>query len=122
LGVDVWVAGEAGRLRRLEEGLARRVRLAYVGDRERPAGAVQRVLAALLVLGAAEVGQHVLEAPAGVAELAPAVVVGVLAAHIEEAVDRARAAEQLAARLDDPAVVELGLRLGGIEPVDPGIV
>ncbi len=120
--VEVVVAGEARLLRSLDEGLAQRVRLADIGDRERTAGAVQRIGAALLVLGPPEVGQHVLETPAGIAELAPVVVVGGLAADIEKPVDRARSAQHLAARLDDAPVVELGLRLRGVEPVDFGVV
>ena len=60
------------------------------------AGAVQRALAAEAVLGAAEVGQHVVPAPAGIAELAPVVVVRRLAAHVDHAVDRGAAAEHLA--------------------------
>jgi hypothetical protein len=68
------------------------MRFAHVGNRERPAHPVQRILAARLVLGAAEVGQHILEAPAGIAELAPMIEVRRLAADIEQAVDRARPA------------------------------
>ena len=120
--VEVVVARVACLLRGLDEGLAQRVRLAHIGDSERPAAAVHGVGATLLVLGAPEKGQHVFEAPAFVAELAPVVVVLVLAAHIEQAVDRARSAQHLAARLDDLAVVELGLRLRLVEPVDLGIV
>ena len=62
------------------------------------------------------------ERPAGIAELAPVVVVLVLAADVEQPVDRARAAQHLAARLDDLPVVELGLRLGFVEPIDLGVV
>ncbi len=120
--VEIVVARVARLLRGCDEGFAQRMRLAHIGDRERPAGAVQFVAAALLVLGAPEIGQHVGKAPADIAELAPVVVVLVLAAHIEQAVDRARAAQHLAARLDDLPVVELGLRLGRVEPVDLGIV
>ena len=73
-----------------------------------PPTAVQRVLAALLVLGAAEVGQHVVEAPAGIAELAPVIEILGLAAQIEQAVDRARSAQHLAARLDDRRLCSSG--------------
>src|SRR5262245_7088731 len=94
------------------------MRLADVGHRERPADAMQVVGAALLVLSAPEIGQHIGEAPAGIAELAPMIEILGLTADIEQPVDRARAAQHLAARLDDATVVELRLRLGGIEPVD----
>ncbi len=120
--VEVVVARMARLLHGRDERLAQRMRLAHVGHGERPADPVQRVGAALLVLGAAEIGEHVVVAPARIAELAPAVEVLVLAADIEKPVDRARAAQHLAARLDDAAVVELGLGLRRIEPVDAGIV
>src|SRR5262249_54809195 len=73
---------------------------------------------ARLVLGAAKIGQHILEAPTGIAELAPMIEVGRLAADIEQAIDRARPAQHLPPRLDDLAVVELWLRPRGIEPID----
>src|SRR5262245_30919824 len=79
---------------------------------------MQRVLAARLVLGAAEIRQDIREAPAGVAELAPMIEVGRLAADVEQAIDRARAAQHFPARLDDLPLVELCLRLRGIEPID----
>ena len=65
------------------------MRLANVGHGERTANAVQFVFAALLVLGAAEVREHVAECPAGVAELTPMVEILLLAADIEQAIDRA---------------------------------
>ena len=52
------------------------------------ARAVQVAGAAVVVLVAQEIGQHVVPAPAGETELAPAVVVGRLAAHVDHAVDR----------------------------------
>src|SRR5262249_60013514 len=119
--VEIVVAREARELRRLDERLAQRMRLADVGAGARPADRVQRVLAPRLILGAAEVRQHVVEAPAGIAELSPVIVVRRLSAQIEQAVDRARPAQHLPTRLDDRAVVELGLRLRSIEPVDPAV-
>ena len=73
--------------------------------------------AALLILGLTEVGQHLLIAPAGVAEVAPAIVVLALSTDIEETVDRRRSAEHFAARLRDLSVAGPRLRLAGIEPV-----
>src|SRR5215510_8291804 len=119
--VEVVVARKARLLHRCQESLAQRMRLAHIGDRERSADAMPGIFAALLVLGAAEVGKHVGEAPAGVAELAPMIEILVLAADIEEAVDGARSAQHLAARLDDPAIIELGLRLRTVQPVDLGV-
>src|SRR5262249_57160040 len=85
---------------------------------ERPAHPMQRILAARLVLGAAKIGQHILEAPAGIAELPPMIEAGRLAADVEQAIDRARSAQHFPPRLDDLPIVELGLRLRGIEPID----
>src|SRR6201987_2354643 len=98
------------------------MRLADVGYGEWAAATVEIVRAARLVLGAPEIGQYVGEAPTGIAELAPMIVVLVLAAHVEQAVDRTRSAQHFAARLDDLPVVQLGLRLGLVQPIDFGIV
>jgi hypothetical protein len=66
--VEVLVARDAGRLARVDECIAQGVlRQPHVGGAERAAGAVIGVLAALLVLRALEVGQHVLVRPADVA-------------------------------------------------------
>ena len=86
-----------------------------------PAAARRAVIfvgAALLVLGLLEIGQHVVIAPAGIAALAPAIVILVLAAHIEQAVDRTRAAEHFSARLEHLPAVQSRLRLGLVHPVD----
>jgi hypothetical protein len=66
------------------------MRLAHVGNRKLAADAVQCILAALLILGAAKVGEHIGEAPAGVAELPPMIEILRLAADTEKAVDGAR--------------------------------
>src|SRR5262249_26062267 len=82
--VEIVVAREARLLRGRDESLAQRMRFAHIGDRERPADPVQRILAARLVLGTAEVRQHILEAPAGIAELATMIEVRRLAAAVNE--------------------------------------
>ena len=66
---------------------------------------------------ALETGQHVVPAPAGEAELAPVIIVGGLAAHVDHGVDRGRAADHLAARIVQAAAVEAFLRLGLEHPV-----
>src|SRR5262245_50815474 len=119
--IEVVIARKACLLHRCQEGLAQGMWLAHIGDREGSADAMPGILAALLVLGAAEIGKHVGEAPAGVAELAPMIEILVLTADIEEAVDGTGSAQHLAARLDDPAIVELGLRLRTVQPVDLGV-
>src|SRR5947207_2722167 len=68
--------------------------------------------------GPPEIGQHVVIAPAGIAALAPAIVVLVLAPHIEQAVDRARTAEHFSTRLEYLPAVQARLRLGLVHPVD----
>src|SRR5262249_50285362 len=59
--------------------------------------------------GALEVGQHVGGRPARIAQLPPVIVVLVLAADIDHAVDRTRPAQYLAARPVDRAVVGAGI-------------
>ena len=83
-----------------------------------PSAAVVFVRPALLVLGLLEIGQHVVIAPAGIAALAPAIVILVLAPHIQQAVDRARTAEHFSARLEYLPAVQSRLRLGLVHPVD----
>ena len=95
---------------------------AQIGDVERSAGAVEFVRSALLVLGAAEIGQHVVIRPADIAELAPIVEILLLAADIDQPVDRGGAAEHLAARPGDTSPVEARHRLGLELPGDAGVV
>src|SRR5262249_55095688 len=102
--VEIRIAPIAAFLGGRQPGVGQRVRLPRVGNRERPARAVILIGAALLILGLAEVGQHVRVAPARVAEIAPPVVILVLAAYVEQAVDRGRSAEHLPARLRNPPV------------------
>jgi hypothetical protein len=70
-----------------------------------------------IILMALEPGQHVVPAPAGEAELAPMIIVGGLAAHIDHGVDGGRAADHLAAGIVQAAAVEAFLRLGLEHPV-----
>jgi hypothetical protein len=70
-----------------------------------------------IILMALETGQHVVPSPAGEAELAPVIVVGGLAAHIDHGVDGGRAADHLAAGIVQAAAVEAVLRLGLEHPV-----
>ena len=70
-----------------------------------------------MVLGLAEIGKHVVPAPTGIAGLPPAIIVGRLAAHIDHAVDRRAAAQNLAARIVERTTVQPGLRLGLHQPI-----
>jgi hypothetical protein len=119
--VEIVAAREARLLRGFDESLAQRMRLADIGHGERSAHPMQRILAPLLILGAAKVRQDIIEAPAGIAELPPMVGIRRLSAEIEQTIDRARPAQHFPARLDDRSVVELGLRLRGIKPVDSAV-
>ena len=49
---------------------------------------MQGALPAVMVLLADEIGQHIVPAPAGQAELAPAVIVSRLATHVDHRIDR----------------------------------
>ena len=98
------------------------MRRRQVLDVERAAGAVPGVGAALVVLGPLEVGQHLGPGPAGVARGRPVVVVARLAAHVDHGVDRARAAEHLAARLVAAAAVQPRLRHGLEGPVGGAVL
>jgi hypothetical protein len=121
-GVDVLRARNP-RLHAGFDQLARqRVLVGEIGNVERSAHAVPVVCAALLVLGALEVGQDRIVVPALAAALAPFVVISRIAAHVDHAVDRAGAAQHLAARLVHDAVVELGFGLAVEHPVDARIV
>ena len=61
--------------------------------------------------------QHVIGTPAGEPELAPMVVIGGLAAHVDHGVDGRGAADHLAARIVEAAAVEALLRLGLEHPI-----
>ena len=63
-----------------------------------------------MVLGFAEIRQHIIPAPAGIAELVPMVVICRLPAHVDHAVDRRTAAEDAAPRILDRTTVEARLR------------
>ena len=93
LAVEVAGIGNADAHAGGDERLRDRMRLGQIADGERPAGAVPNIGAADLVLGFLEIRQHVRKTPAGIAEIAPVVIVLRLAAHVEQAVDRARPAQ-----------------------------
>ncbi len=120
--VEVVVARIAGLDRGSDKAVMQFVLGAQIGDVQRAGGPMMLVSAALLSFGAAEIGQHVLIRPAGVAELAPQIEILALAADIDQPVDRARTAEDLAARPWQPAAAQFGLRLGLELPGDLGVV
>src|ERR1700757_1449821 len=89
----------------------------WVRYMQRPADAVKIIGAALLVLCLLEKRQNRIPIPAFAATLAPAIVVARCAAHIDHAVDRTGAAQNLATRLIKGTVVELLFRLALEHPV-----
>ena len=119
--VEVVGLGDADLRCRLAKGIEDLPTDARLLDAPLAAGAVRLVGAGREILAALEVGQHVVPRPAGVAELAPLVVVARLAAHVDHAVDRRAAAQHLAARVGEGAAVEAGLRLGLEAPVGASV-
>src|SRR6516225_732836 len=59
-----------------------------------------------------EIGEHVVPAPAAIAELRPMVEILGLAANVDQPVDRGRAAQNPAARIRDGAAIGAGIGLG----------
>ncbi len=116
--VEVLVRREAVRLRGVQEVLRERVARAALGHRERPAGTVVLVLAALVVLCALEVREHLVPGPAG----PPLVVVERVPADVDHRVDRGGAAQHLPAREVDAAVVRERLVDRRVVPVLRGSV
>ena len=116
--VEIGIGRNAGFSGGNHKGLRQRIVMPPVRHRQRPARAVVFVGTALLVLGLLEIGQHVVIAPTGIAALAPAIVILMLTAHIEQAVDRARTAEHFSARLEHLPAVQSRFRLGLVHPVD----
>ena len=63
-----------------------------------------------------EIGQAIVPGPAAIAELGPVIVILRLPADIDQPVDRGRAADDPAARIDDRAAVGAGIGLGAVLP------
>ena len=74
--------------------------------------------AANLILGLAEIRQHVIPGPAGIAQLPPMVEVLALAARVHEPVNGTAATQHFAARPLDTAAACVGNRLRLIAPAD----
>src|SRR5262245_61841932 len=117
VGIEILAQAELRFLRSLQEDLLHRIAGARLVDGERSALAMIFAVEVRIVFRALEIGQHVGERPAGVAERSPLIVVGAVAADIDHRVDRRRAAESLAAGLIAGAAVEALLRDGIEGPV-----
>src|SRR3954468_3014898 len=99
LPIQVWIERQADPAGGLDDLLQQRHFIPRrIGHPQQPIAAAKLVRTAVVAFHPAEDRQHVLIAPAAVAELGPVVVILRLAAHIYHAVDRARSAHHLAAR------------------------
>ncbi len=119
--VVVGVQRQAKALCTGDEGAADRVRPRDVAHRQRAAAAAPAVVTADAAFIALEVGQHVGIGPAGVATRSPAVEVLPLAAVVDQAVDRGRAAQRAALWQRDAAVVRQRVGLGRERPRQPRV-
>src|SRR5581483_8454512 len=121
--VLVGVVGQADLFRRLDHQLQQRHLVARgVRDLEDAVAAAKLVGPAVEALHALVDRQHVLPAPAAIAELRPVIVVLRLAADVDHAVDRARAAQHFPARHLDPPAARAFVGLGAVAPVHRRIV
>ena len=110
--VEVGVVGQAELLARFQPGAAVGMVVAQVGHAQFAVAAVVFAGAAAVAFRAPEIGQHRAIVPAFRAHGGPAVVVGMLAADVEQAIDGAGAAQHTAARPDDAAVAAAFAGLG----------
>ena len=122
MAVEIGVFREAQLLGRGDEGGGDGVVVAHIGDAERAALAVQVIGATLIILGGAEMRQDIGEAPADAAQLPPMIVIGGLAADIDQAVDGGGAAHHPAARPIDLAAFQLWLAGGFQVPGEFGVI
>ena len=107
--------------RRLDARPDQRMHRSAIAHGQRPTDAVVIAFTALVVLRATEVRQHILIAPAGEAHRRPPVVVGAVAAHVDHAVERARAAQHAPPRQKITPISQLRLALAPQPPVRPGL-
>src|SRR5215467_1283888 len=90
---EIVVTCEPAGFARGDEYRAQGIAELQVLDRERSAGAVVFARPARVVLGAAEVGEHLRVAPLNARECRPFVVIARMSARVAHGVDRAAAAE-----------------------------
>ena len=120
--VEVVVALEPRGDGGLHERVAQLVGVPAVLDVQRTVGAVVGVAEPGVALGLLEVRKHVVVAPAGRAiGVAPLVIVGAVAAHVDHGVVRRAAAESLHAGPVRPAATEMFLRGRLVAPVPLGL-
>src|SRR5436190_817776 len=69
-----------------------------------------------------EVRQHIFITPAVIAEIAPAIIIGAVAANVHHVVNSARTPEDLATRLENAPAVQMPLRNCAITPIVMGVL
>src|SRR5215472_10071979 len=117
LAVEIMIAFESGFQSGFDKRVRERIYGAQIADTQGPSRSVVVRSAVFLFFRFLEVGQHVVIAPARVAEIAPAIVVSAVAADIDHRVDGAAAAQDLAPRPVQTALAQLGFRIGVVGPV-----
>ncbi len=119
--IEIRAGGQPHLLRGLGHGFQDRPSQPLLRDPHLAPVAVMVVGGAVVTFAAAKTGQHVVPAPAGVARLPPAVVIGGLPAHVDHAVDRGTAAQNPTARIVQAAAVQSRLGFGPVAPVETRI-
>src|SRR5579872_675490 len=105
LAIEIVIDGVARLPAGFDEQVEERILAARAANGQRPPGAMKGVAALDMAFRLAKVWEDFRIAPAGKAELRPAIVIAAIAAHIDHAIDRRGAAQRLAARpIDLPAV------------------
>jgi hypothetical protein len=106
----------------LDERVAKIAAHAHVRDAQWPTNAMVLVRAPFLVLGAHEIGQHLVPGPTGITELAPMIVVLGLTPNVEQSVDSARTAKHFTPWPVDAAIIESRVGFSLVAPIEPRIV
>src|SRR5688572_28020475 len=115
--IEVIVAGNAERSGTVDECIDQQVPVRNIGHFQRSVAAVKRTGPALIALVANEVRQHIVVAPADIAESSPLVIVLTLPTDVDESVDGARSAQRLSPRPVNAASVHTRLGIGVEAPV-----
>jgi hypothetical protein len=87
-GVEIFAQSELHLFVGLKKGVGHGPRHLLVGYRQWTAGTVKGVLAAAVAFRFAEIRQHLVPAPAGAAEIGPAVIILPLAPDVDHRIDR----------------------------------
>src|ERR1700761_7426876 len=117
LAVEVIAHRVAGLPAGLDEGVIERIAFAPMRICQGSRASTVGVSSALETLGATEVGEHVSIAPPFRALLFPALEIERMPAHIDHAIDRRRAAQNLASRTSDAPTAEMWLWLATVTPI-----